>query len=114
MEGFVAHKLNDYANGKISRRSLIEALTLAATTVYAGSAKAADAPGVAQEVVRGRREEHHPAHAPSGDVGVADGERLHGHAPHRVADEGYRLRIAAIIADGLIGYAAPHQVGIDA
>ena len=46
MEGFVAHKLNDYANGKISRRGLIEALTLAATTVYAGGAKAADAPGV--------------------------------------------------------------------
>jgi hypothetical protein len=46
MEGFVAHKLNDYANGKISRRGLIETLTLAATTAYAGGAKAADSPGL--------------------------------------------------------------------
>ena len=46
MEGFVAHKLNDYANGKISRRGLIEALTLAATTAYAGTARAADSPGL--------------------------------------------------------------------
>ena len=40
MEGFVAQKLNDYATGKMSRRGLIEMLTLAATTAYAGSAKA--------------------------------------------------------------------------
>ena len=46
MEGFVAHKLNDYTNGKISRRGLIEALTLAATTAYAGTARAADSPGL--------------------------------------------------------------------
>jgi hypothetical protein len=46
MEGFVAHKLNDYTNGKISRRGLIEALTLAATTAYAGNARAADSPGL--------------------------------------------------------------------
>jgi hypothetical protein len=44
MEGFVAHKLDDYANGKISRRGLSEALTLTATTAYAGGAKAADSP----------------------------------------------------------------------
>ena len=46
MEGFVAHKLNEYANGRISRRGLIEALTLAATTVYAGTATRAESPGV--------------------------------------------------------------------
>jgi catechol 2,3-dioxygenase-like lactoylglutathione lyase family enzyme len=51
MEGFVAHKLNDYANGKISRRGLIEALTLAATTVYAGGAKAAEGPGVTMALI---------------------------------------------------------------
>ena len=32
MEGFVAQKINDYATGKMSRRGLIEMLTLAATT----------------------------------------------------------------------------------
>ena len=42
MEGYVAAKLNEFENGKISRRRLIETLTLAATTVYAAdSAKAA-------------------------------------------------------------------------
>jgi catechol 2,3-dioxygenase-like lactoylglutathione lyase family enzyme len=46
MEGFVAHKLNEYATGKISRRGLIETLTLAATTLYAGGAKAAEQPGL--------------------------------------------------------------------
>ncbi len=35
MEGFVAQKLNDFESGKISRRRLIETLTLAATTVCA-------------------------------------------------------------------------------
>ena len=41
MEGFVAHKLNEFETGKISRRRLIETLTLAATTAYAAdSAKA--------------------------------------------------------------------------
>jgi catechol 2,3-dioxygenase-like lactoylglutathione lyase family enzyme len=35
MEGFVAQKLNDFETGKISRRRLIETLTLAATTVHA-------------------------------------------------------------------------------
>jgi catechol 2,3-dioxygenase-like lactoylglutathione lyase family enzyme len=41
MEGFAAQKLNDFETGKISRRRLIESLTLAATTAYAaGSAEA--------------------------------------------------------------------------
>jgi catechol 2,3-dioxygenase-like lactoylglutathione lyase family enzyme len=35
MEGFAAQKLNDFETGKISRRKLIETLTLAATTAYA-------------------------------------------------------------------------------
>src|SRR5262245_11844612 len=35
MQGFVAQKLNDFETGKISRRKLIETLTLAATTAYA-------------------------------------------------------------------------------
>ena len=46
MEGFVAQKLNDYATGKISRRGLIDMLTLAATTAYAGTAKAQEASGL--------------------------------------------------------------------
>jgi catechol 2,3-dioxygenase-like lactoylglutathione lyase family enzyme len=40
MQGFVATKLNEFEQGKISRRKLIETLTLAATTLYAGSAEA--------------------------------------------------------------------------
>jgi hypothetical protein len=41
MEGFVATKLDEFDRGKISRRRLIEALTLAATAAYAtGGAKA--------------------------------------------------------------------------
>jgi catechol 2,3-dioxygenase-like lactoylglutathione lyase family enzyme len=41
MEGFVAQKLNEFETGKLSRRRLIETLTLAATTAYAtDSAKA--------------------------------------------------------------------------
>ena len=35
MEGFVATKLDEFDRGKISRRRLIETLTLAATTAYA-------------------------------------------------------------------------------
>jgi len=46
MEGFVAHKLNEYATGKLSRRALIETLTLAATTAYAGGAGAAEQSGI--------------------------------------------------------------------
>jgi catechol 2,3-dioxygenase-like lactoylglutathione lyase family enzyme len=47
MEGFVAKQVHDYENGKISRRGLIEILTLAATTAYAGnSTGAAEASGL--------------------------------------------------------------------
>jgi len=45
MEGFVAQKFHDFENGKISRRRLVETLTLAATTLYAtegAKAQAAD------------------------------------------------------------------------
>src|ERR1700751_5417121 len=38
MEGFVAQKLNEFETGKISRRRLIETLTLAATAAGAASA----------------------------------------------------------------------------
>jgi catechol 2,3-dioxygenase-like lactoylglutathione lyase family enzyme len=44
MEGFVAQKLNDFETGKISRRKLIETLTLAATTAYAADAATAQSP----------------------------------------------------------------------
>jgi len=40
MEGFVAHQLHEFETGKLSRRALIETLTLAATTLYATGAKA--------------------------------------------------------------------------
>ena len=47
MFGFAAAKLNEFEEGKISRRSLIESLTLAATTVAAtNGAKAAQQSGV--------------------------------------------------------------------
>jgi catechol 2,3-dioxygenase-like lactoylglutathione lyase family enzyme len=47
MEGFVAKHVDDYQNGKISRRRLIEILTFAATTAYAGKrADAAEQPGL--------------------------------------------------------------------
>jgi len=49
MEGFVAQKLNDFETGRISRRKLIETLTLAATTAYAAdSAHAQENPLKAQ------------------------------------------------------------------
>ncbi|MEA2903561.1 MAG: hypothetical protein QOI12_948 [Alphaproteobacteria bacterium] len=49
MQGFVAQKLNDFETGKISRRRLIETLTLAATTAYAAdSAQAQESPLKAQ------------------------------------------------------------------
>jgi catechol 2,3-dioxygenase-like lactoylglutathione lyase family enzyme len=44
MEGFVAKQVHDYQNGKISRCSLIEILTLAATTAYAGRTAGAAEP----------------------------------------------------------------------
>jgi len=47
MFGFAASKLNEFEEGKISRRKLIESLTLAATTVAAtGQANAAEQAGV--------------------------------------------------------------------
>ncbi len=47
MEGFVAKQVHDYQNGRISRRRLIETLTVAATTAYAQrSAGAAEQPGL--------------------------------------------------------------------
>ena len=45
MQAFVATKLDDYTKGKISRRQLLESLTVAAAaTAAAGSANAAPAP----------------------------------------------------------------------
>jgi hypothetical protein len=49
MEGFVATKLDEFDRGKISRRHLIEALTLAATSAYA-AADGAKAEGSALKV----------------------------------------------------------------
>jgi catechol 2,3-dioxygenase-like lactoylglutathione lyase family enzyme len=46
MEGFVAQKLNDFETGKISRRTLIETLTLAATTACAADAATAQSSDV--------------------------------------------------------------------
>jgi catechol 2,3-dioxygenase-like lactoylglutathione lyase family enzyme len=47
MEGFVAHQLAEFEQGKISRRRLIETLTLAVTTAYtAAHASAAEQPGL--------------------------------------------------------------------
>jgi catechol 2,3-dioxygenase-like lactoylglutathione lyase family enzyme len=43
MEGFVAQKLNEFENGKLSRRRLIEQLTLAATSLYAADSATAQA-----------------------------------------------------------------------
>src|ERR1700752_5344650 len=45
MKAFTASKLDDYSKGKISRRQLLESLTVAAvTTAAAGGAQAAPAP----------------------------------------------------------------------
>jgi len=44
MEGFAAQRLNDFETGKISRRKLIESLTLAATTAYAAGDANAQTP----------------------------------------------------------------------
>jgi len=43
MEGYVATKLDEFDQGKISRRRLIEMLTLAATTAYAADSAQAQA-----------------------------------------------------------------------
>ena len=44
MQGFVATKLHEFEQGKISRRKLIETLTLAATTLFAAEGDGAAAP----------------------------------------------------------------------
>ena len=46
MEGFVAKQVHDYQNGKISRRRLVEVLTLAATAFAAEKAGAAEQGGL--------------------------------------------------------------------
>src|SRR5579859_685562 len=46
MEAFVAKQVHDYQTGQISRRRLIEILTLAATTTSAGRTGAAEQRGV--------------------------------------------------------------------
>jgi len=51
MEGFVAHKLNEFEQGKISRRKLIETLTFAATTAYAGGSAGAESAGLKAALV---------------------------------------------------------------
>ena len=43
MEGFAAQKLDEFETGKISRRRLIESLTLAATTLFSADAAQAQA-----------------------------------------------------------------------
>jgi len=50
MEGFIATKLDDFAQGKISRRKLIETLTLAATALYATEDAKAASPDPALKV----------------------------------------------------------------
>jgi hypothetical protein len=44
MQGFVATKLHEFEQGKISRRKLIETLTLAATTLFTAEGAGAAAP----------------------------------------------------------------------
>ena len=51
MFGFAATKLQEFEQGKISRRKLIESLTLAATVGAVESAKAADQVGVTPALV---------------------------------------------------------------
>lgn len=51
MFGFAAEKLNEFEEGKISRRKLIESLTLAATTVAATSGAQAQQVGVTPALV---------------------------------------------------------------
>jgi catechol 2,3-dioxygenase-like lactoylglutathione lyase family enzyme len=50
MESFYATKLDEFAQGKLSRRALLETLTLAATTAAATSASAAPAPDPALKI----------------------------------------------------------------
>ena len=58
--------------------------------------RAADAPGVADQVVRRGRLQHEPAHALVQHVGVTDGERLHRHPAHRVTDEDHVAQVEAL------------------
>jgi glyoxylase I family protein len=54
MEGFVAQTLNDFETGKITRRRLIETLTVAATTAYAAdgaSAQSAPDPALKAQLI---------------------------------------------------------------
>ena len=51
MEGFVAKQVHDYQSGKISRRGLIEILTLAATTAFAEKSAAAEPSGIEAALV---------------------------------------------------------------
>ena len=51
MEGFVATKLDEFDRGRISRRRLIETLTLAATSAYAADAAKAQVPGLKETEV---------------------------------------------------------------
>jgi catechol 2,3-dioxygenase-like lactoylglutathione lyase family enzyme len=50
MEAFFATKLDEFAKGKISRRALLETLTVAATTTYATGAANAAAPDPALKI----------------------------------------------------------------
>ena len=52
MQGFAATKLNEFEQGKISRRALIETLTLAVTTMCAADADANAAQGAAPRGVK--------------------------------------------------------------
>src|ERR1700760_3770831 len=51
MEGFVAHKLNEFETGKISRRRLIETLTLAPPSLYAADAGAQADPTLKAQLI---------------------------------------------------------------
>ncbi len=53
MEGFVAHKLAEFEQGKISRRRLIETLTLAATAAYAADRDLSELPAGRGLVLQG-------------------------------------------------------------
>lgn len=50
MEGFIAARLDDFAQGRISRRKLIETLTLAVTALYAADEAGAASPDPALKV----------------------------------------------------------------
>jgi len=81
MEGFVAKHVHDYQNGKISRRWLIEILTLAATTAYAGkSASAAEPSGLDAALVKPRLL-HLPGLSQGGPTGTRRSSTLTRSAP---------------------------------